>query len=314
MRFYLGVTDTNWFRRLRALAPEDINFWQPSGRRLTGLKRTEPFLFKLKAPYNAIGGVGFFSAFAAFPLSIAWDAFGERNGCATKDELLSRIKRYREKNHVPDDPTMTIGCIILSDPLFFEDDEMVSLPPDWDDHTVTGKFYDFSEGIGAKTWSAIQDRLIARKFLERPAAAPEIAASILEPAWREVATKVRVGQGAFRFMVTEAYGRACAVTGDHTLPVLEAAHIRPYAESGPHAVFNGLLLRSDLHKLFDDGYLTIAPDYRVEVSRALREEFKNGRIYYDLHGSRLKSLPASTSDYPSREFLEWHNTKVFKAS
>lgn len=59
MRFYLGVTDTDWFEQLRSQGPEDINFWQPSGRALRGLGRGEPFLFKLKAPYRKIGGAGF---------------------------------------------------------------------------------------------------------------------------------------------------------------------------------------------------------------------------------------------------------------
>jgi len=313
MRFYLGVTDTSWFRQLRAIMPEDVNYWQPSGRRLSGLQPGEPFLFKLKAPHNAIGGVGFFSTFASFPLSVAWDAFRERNGCASKAELSEKIRRYREKNGVADDPTLTIGCIILSDPVFFDDDELVPLPPDWDDHTVTGKFYSIADAIGARTWDAVRDRLVKRRFLERPMERPDLAASIAEPAWREVAAKVRVGQSAFRLMVTEAYGRACAVTGDHTLPVLQAAHIKPYAESGPRLVSNGLLLRADLHKLFDDGYLTITSDYRVEVSKALREEFHNGRIYYEFHGKRLEVVPRSTGEQPSHEFLSWHNENVFKA-
>lgn len=42
----------------------------------------------------------------------------------------------------------------------------------------------------------------------------------------------RLGQGAFRVLVTDVYGRKCAVTGERTLPALEAAHIRPYAEGG----------------------------------------------------------------------------------
>jgi putative restriction endonuclease len=76
MRFYLGVTDTAWFEQLRALNPEDVNFWQPSGKALKRLEPGEPFLFKLKEPYRKVGGVGFFSTFAFFPLGIVWDAFG----------------------------------------------------------------------------------------------------------------------------------------------------------------------------------------------------------------------------------------------
>lgn len=60
----------------------------------------------------------------------------------------------------------------------------------------------------------------------------------------------RLGQGAFRIVVTDTYERRCAVTGERTLPVLEAAHIKSYADGGAHDITNGLLLRSDLHTLF----------------------------------------------------------------
>jgi len=61
MRFYVGVTDGDWFKFLRELnpPPEDIDFWQPSSRQPAILKRGEPFLFKLHAPYNKIAGLGF---------------------------------------------------------------------------------------------------------------------------------------------------------------------------------------------------------------------------------------------------------------
>jgi len=313
MGFYLGVTDSDWFRSLRAMQPDDINFWQPSGRRLTGLEKGEPFLFKLKAPYNRIGGMGFFSTFAALPLSIAWDAFGLRNGCADKVDFRSKIIRYRQKNNAADDPTLTIGCIILNDPVFFDDEEMVPVPGDWDSHTVTGKFYSMADGIGARTWAGLKERLDARRFMDRPASPCGIDTYIGDPEWREVMARVRVGQAAFRLMVTEAYGRACSITGDHTLPVLEAAHIKPYSASGPNHTSNGLLLRADLHKLYDEGYLTVTDEYRVEVSPSLREEFHNGRIYYDLHGKRLASIPGQATERPAREYLLWHNENIYKA-
>lgn len=66
-------------------------------------------------------------------------------------------------------------------------------------------------------------------------------------------TKPRIGQGSFRLLVTDAYKRRCAITGENTLPVLEAAHIVPYSQNGTHDVSNGLLLRADFHKLFDAG-------------------------------------------------------------
>jgi putative restriction endonuclease len=94
--------------------------------------------------------------------------------------------------------------------------------------------------------------------------------------------------------------------------VLEAAHIRPYSRSGPHVISNGLLLRSDLHILFDDGYLTVNEDLEVEVSRNIRERFENGREYYRYQGKPLLSLPHDSEHRPSKEFLQWHRTKVFQ--
>jgi putative restriction endonuclease len=94
--------------------------------------------------------------------------------------------------------------------------------------------------------------------------------------------------------------------------VLEAAHIRPYAESGPHRLPNGLLLRSDIHTLFDLGYLTVTDKYDVEVSQRIKAEFENGRNYYAFHGKALANLPMRGDDRPSAEYLSWHNQHKFR--
>lgn len=61
------------------------------------------------------------------------------------------------------------------------------------------------------------------------------------------------------------------MTGEKTLPVFEAAHIRPFSKEGPHLPSNGLLLRADLHTLFDRGLMTITEDNRIEVSGHIKE-------------------------------------------
>ena len=96
------------------------------------------------------------------------------------------------------------------------------------------------------------------------------------------------------------------------LPVLEAAHIKPYTLEGPHSVNNGILLRSDLHKLFDLGYITVTSALRLEVSSRLKAEWENGRDYYAYHGKQLQCRPADVSNLPSSEFLRWHNEDRFK--
>ena len=75
----------------------------------------------------------------------------------------------------------------------------------------------------------------------------EAAARFGEP----TLVRPRLGQGASASVVTDAYQRRCAVTKERTLPVLEAAHIKPYADGGEHRIDNGLLLRRDLHTLRD---------------------------------------------------------------
>ena len=120
----------------------------------------------------------------------------------------------------------------------------------------------------------------------------------------------RLGQGAFRLAVTEAYGRACAVTREHSLPVLDAAHIRPYSSTADNDVRNGLALRADLHRLFDRGYVTVDADHRFVVGARLREEFDNGKTYYALHGRRLW-VPEQVAQRPDPKALAWHREAVF---
>jgi len=212
-----------------------------------------------------------------------------------------------------EDALSLVGCVILTDPVFFSDDEQFEQPADWRGPIVTGKRYSDDNGIGQEIWEKVRVRLQARQFYAREdSSVDQSVFAITDERYRETMLKVRLGQGAFRIMVTSAYANACAITGDHTLPVLEAAHIKPFSLSGPHAVANGILMRSDLHKLFDDGYMTITPDYRVEVSPSIREEFNNGKEYYAMHGRNLL-VPSRFSEKPNAEFLRWHNENIYKA-
>ena len=78
----------------------------------------------------------------------------------------------------------------------------------------------------------------------------------------------RLVQGAFLVIVADSYRRSCAVTSSHILHILDSAH----AEDGTHSQSIGLLLRQDVHTLFR-GYITVTPEYKIEISRWIREEF-----------------------------------------
>jgi len=175
------------------------------------------------------------------------------------------------------------------------------MPRDWSPNIVSGKTYDTETRIGAEVYAQIQERLHRYRL-------PFDGKTVEEERYgAEYLTRPRLGQGAFRILVTDAYQRRCAVTGERTLPALEAAHIKPYGESGPHRVDNGLLLRADLHRLLDKGYITLTQALRVEVSRKIKEDFENGRDYYAFHGKGLEVLPPRAVERPSREFIDWHN-------
>src|SRR5262249_51462388 len=128
---------------------------------------------------------------------------------------------------------------------------------------------------------------------------------------RPVLVEPRLGQGAFRVAITELYGRKCALTEGKVLPALDAAHIRPYGEGGEHTKPNGILLRKDIHSVFDAGYATIDQSYRFVVSERIREVFNNGEEYRRLHGKRIW-LPPNLTEQPDRGALRWHNENRFE--
>jgi putative restriction endonuclease len=240
----------------------------------------------------------------SFPASITWEAFREKNGAATMADMRARIERYRRVVGLPNED-YTVGCIILEDPFFLAEDQWIPVPPDWQRNIVQGKTYDLESMVGRRLWEQVlEQRRLAMARAQLDPNAPMYGDSVL--------VRQRLGQGAFRLLVTDAYGRRCAVTREKALPVLQAAHIRPVSHDGRHLVTNGLLLRSDVHTLFDRGYLTITPDYQFRASRRLRTEFQNGEEYFAMEGKELW-LPPRPEDRPSSEFLRWHNDVSFLA-
>jgi putative restriction endonuclease len=201
-----------------------------------------------------------------------------------------------------------IGNIILHDPFFLPRDRWIPAPPDFSKNIVQGKGYDLATPAGRALWDAV---VHARASVPR-----RVSEGLLQidgPMFGEAERgKVRLKQGAFRVMVTDAYSRRCAISGEKALPVLQAAHIKPVSEGGLHRLDNGLLLRSDVHTLFDRGYITVTPEHRVLVAaQRLKEDFDNGKPYVPFHGS-LVHTPPSPSEQPLGEQLAWHNAHVYR--
>jgi HNH endonuclease len=289
-------TDRDWFRFLHSRPDlREVNFWRPGNRKTKALKGT-PWLFLLRGT-NQIWGCGFFSTSSSMSVEMAWDTFHEANGFSTLEAFREKMARLKRE---PPTRLSAIGCAVLSDPQYFSE------PIDYDEF---GRAYggdvasfDFHTENGTRLWAQVVARM-----RRDDSVSPVIHGGVGKP----VIVQSRIGQATFRIELEKQYQTRCAVTGERTRPVLEASHIKPFRLVKEHTLSNGLLLRSDIHKLFDDGYVTVTPDREFLVSAAIRKEFENGRDYYALNGRKLRDT-VSPEARPAAEYLHWHANHCFR--
>ena len=314
---YVAITDKAWFDFLSGKAVsgrvDEVNFWSPlSTRPMKRMAPGEPVFFRLKSPYYAIAGYGFFAHFSTLSLDEAWRLFGWRNGDPYETAFLQRIGKYRRLDLLePRSPRNPMGCTVLRDARFWPQGSWLpwGAAEGWGSQIVTGK--------------TERDPARAQLLLSRMAndALRQDVEAELNPrfqlqdvdarARREAEFVVREGQGTFRARLLDAYGVRCAVTGEHTEPVLDAAHIQPYLGPRSNHVQNGLVLTKEFHALFDLGFVGITPDYRVRISPALRDRWHNGKRYYTYDDHPLVAIPGRLHEQPSRDALDWHMHNTF---
>jgi putative restriction endonuclease len=310
MRGFIGHTDRGWWEFLSE-SPElsEVNFWRPGGRTFSALQPGEPFFFRLKSPVDKIGGFGLFARYASLPVWRAWEVFGLSNGVRNEMEFVERLERLARK---PVTPTSPIGCIAITDCTFFPADRLVDVPASFNPQNLSGSLISLEEADGRHLWAACLEQAVEPSPAARPVPTWIEEAAARQRYGRPQIVLPRLGQGSFRLAVLDVYG-SCAITGEHSLPALEAAHIQPYAKGGMHELRNGLPFRRDLHRLFDLGYVSVKPNREFIVSPRLRTEFANGHTYYALEGTQLRrpSTPDAAAD---PELLAWHSETVFQAA
>lgn len=305
----IAITDIDWFEYLsNQQNVDEVNFWTPSSHWAYNAPVGSPFIFKLKAKYNnAIVGFAYYTKFSRLPDWLAWESFGTKNGNPTLMAMQEKIGKIRKSiDYRSHGPQNLIGCILLSQPTFFKKEDWIEGPVDWPKPNLRPMKYDLSKGEGFRIFqSCLKTLNHSRANLTTITEEPSL--NIGNPSL----ITSRLGQGLFRISVLDAYDRSCSVTHEHSLPALEAAHIKPFADGGPSQINNGILLRADFHRLFDQGYMTITNDFRLNVSPRLKMDFDNGKSYYPLHGHQIH-LPHSMLDHPAKEFISWHNENIYK--
>jgi putative restriction endonuclease len=311
---FIALTDKSWFDFLSSRTSsgvlDEVNFWSPRAKRpMKTMTPGDPIFFRLKAPHNAIAGYGFFALFRVLDLDLAWDMFGERNGDPDRLHFFDRIGKYRgvdlfdaRSNREP------LGCTVLRTSVFWPKERWIPWGAEqgWASNIVQGK---------TETDSGRVELLVSAMADDAPqelSSDPFVVVDVDERKIELARHAVREGQGTFRARLLDAYGGRCAITGEHTEPVLDAAHIQPYLGPRSNHLQNGLLLTKEFHVLFDQGYVTVTPDYVIRVSERLRSAWANGKRYYPYDGQSLMQLPRDPGVRPSRDALAWHGDRVFR--
>ncbi len=313
---FIANTDRAWFDFLSSRAVggrvDEVNFWLPKATKsMKEMSPGEIIFFRLKRPDYAIAGYGFFAHFDVVDLRLAWSLFGWKNGDPDKRRFFERIGGYRGIDLLnPGAIVAPIGCTILRDATFWPQSRWIPWgdAEGWAPNIVQGKTERDPNRATILASAVLADaRHVPDDLGERfvPLELDERTVVLREIAERE-------GQGAFRLRLLRAYGGRCAITGEHTQPVLDAAHIQPYLGPSSNHVQNGLLLTKEFHALFDEGYVAVTPDYEVRVSERLRADWNNGKRYYPYDHERLLHLPDDSALRPSPDALAWHFEHVFK--
>lgn len=316
---FVANTDFRWFDFLARKAVDgrvdEVNFWSPSATRpIRAMTPPEPVFFRLKSPRNVVAGYGFFAFHKVLGLDDAWRYFGWRNGDAHEAGFLARIGGYRGIDlNAAGTLREPLGCTVLREARFLPQDRWLpwGRAEGWARNIVQGR---------TETDPRRVERLLS--LVSDDAALVDVEAEIADRfrlvdvdgrSWREREVAVREGQGTFRVRLLDAYGGQCAITGEHTEPVLDAAHIQRYLGPRSNHVQNGLVLTKEFHTLFDRGLVAVTPDHRIRISPAIRDRWSNGRRYYGFDNQPLAHVPASPASRPSPDALDWHLKNVFVA-
>ena len=156
--------------------------------------------------------------------------------------------------------------------------------------------------VSAESENADFCSIIPFELLTREEQGAFLAADAGDERKRVVAEQVRrEKQAEFRRALMSAYSGKCAVTGTGVPEVLQAAHIDPYRGRKSQLVSNGLLLRSDIHLLYDSHLITVTPkDNVIRIGHSL-----GGSRYQRLEGLRV-ATPKDPALKPSDVLLDMH--------
>lgn len=289
--FAIAPTDSTWFESLKVSELNSfVNFWTPTPWNIKQLKIGDRLYFMLKSPIRKIGGFGEFVEYENLTGEEAWNKFGFRNGRLSKEEFVKSIQKYihknssKHRNNEIDINKYTIGCIVLMNCEFWDKEHYRKA----DDYKIK-----FGKQVVTRKYFKVFDPFIN---IQKVTNKFNLINDPRKKIQREV--NVREGQSIFKGDILKAYNNRCCISNEDIPELLEAAHIQEYRNPDSHHVQNGLLLRVDIHRLYDNGLIFIDRNFTIHVSNLVSTPF-----YRQYHGKSIM-LPDSTSEHPSIEALE----------
>lgn len=301
MKHCIYNTDPNWLASLAKNGVTDnVNFWRKDKRKLNLLEGAS--LFFKKRGTQEIVGRGIFREMKMSTLQQAWEEFGKGNGADTFEEFTERAA---EVIHIDSED---VCCIILDRLEFLSDEDTYTVPESFfAKNILASKFVEEQEQPKLfelfEPFTHVSDKKHEKLIsIEKGISEEEFSTKNLKEGKERVlrSLAIRRGQKGFRDKLLRAYSSRCAVTGTSVADVLEAAHIIPYSGKETNHTQNGILLRADIHTLFDLGLAFIADDYSFHlVTESLRRE------YPGLNGKRI-NLPELEEHHPSLDALAHH--------
>lgn len=280
--FGIGVTDIAWFEFLREEnITEYINFWAPTQWNVRKFSQGDYFFFMLKSPIRKLGGYGRFVEYKNVSTKDAWNEFGRANG-------VSSYNKFKEKLNEYNDGVANIGAIVLTECIYFEEENYIDI----DDYGI-----DFKKSI--VKFKYFPEDSIVETLLKASSSGvkSEIILNEGSPEYESSKVKIREGQSEFRNKLLRAYDGKCCITGDSCRELLEAAHIQEYININSNHIQNGLLMRCDFHKLFDNGLLYVDESYIIHISDLVKSDY-----YHRYDGMKI-NLPRGGGSIPSLQAL-----------
>lgn len=289
--FAISPTDKNWFDYLKNEGfNSKVNFWTPTPWNIKNLKSGNKLYFMLKSPIRKIGGFGEFVEYKNMSALEAWNIFGYRNGRNSKDEFIQSIQKYIDKNSQKfggkpiDLKTYEIGCIVLDNCEFWDEKNYIDISNhevEFAPQVVTIKYFDQYDSIKKSIEINTNFNIVNEKRIEKKGI-----------------TNVRIGQSEFKAKILRAYKNKCCISNETTPELLEAAHIQEYRNNYSNHIQNGLLLRVDIHRLYDNRLIYIDNEYKIHISNLVTSE------NYRQYDGKIINLPNEITEYPSKEALE----------